>query len=373
MNKSIFVICLALAACQPSKKSAQESSNSTQELAQAVTDVKQTQKIKPIFITDTTRHDTDDPAIWIHPTDPAQSLILGTDKDEDGALYVFDLKGNVVENKVVRNLKRPNNVDVEYGLNLGDRQVDIAVLTERLTHKIRVFSLPDMQPLDQGGIEVFRGETEPEFRDLMGIALYKRPEDGQIFAIVGRKNGPTDSTYLWQYALNYDGKKGIEAELVRKFGAFSGQKEIEAIAVDDALGYVYYSDENVGVRKYYADPARGNQELALFATQGFADDHEGISIYPASDSTGYILVSDQQADAFRIFPREGKAQNPHQHPLLKVVYLSTHASDGSEVTALGLNDVFARGLFVAMSDDKTFHLYRWEEIAGEDLSIQQNN
>ena len=29
---------------------------------------------------------------------------------------------------------------------------------------------------------------------------------------------------------------------------------LEAIAVDQQLGFVYYSDETVGIRKYAADP-----------------------------------------------------------------------------------------------------------------------
>ena len=65
-----------------------------------------------------------------------------------------------------------------------------------------------------------------------------------------------------------------------------GVGDQEAIAVDDQLGYVYYSDEGKGVRKYYADPEKGNDELALFATTGFTEDHEGISIYQLTDSTG---------------------------------------------------------------------------------------
>jgi myo-inositol-hexaphosphate 3-phosphohydrolase len=37
-------------------------------------------------------------AVWVHPTNPSRSLILGTDKAEEpnGALYVFDLSGRVV-------------------------------------------------------------------------------------------------------------------------------------------------------------------------------------------------------------------------------------------------------------------------------------
>jgi 3-phytase len=317
--------------------------------------------IKPVIITDTVRHDTDDPAIWINPSDPAASLVLGTDKDQDGALYVFDLQGHIIPNKVVPNLQRPNNVDVEYGLMLQGKATDIAVVTERFTHKLRIFSVPDMKPIDGGGIEVFVGETGQDYRDLMGIALYKAP-DGRIYAIVGRKTGPRDGGYLWQYLLEDDGRGTVKASLVRKFGKFSGKKEIEAIAIDDALGYVYYSDEGYGVRKYYADPAKGEEELAAFGRKGFRQDHEGISIYPLTDSTGYILVSDQQTNRFHIFTREGSAGNPHNHVLVKTVHLATLESDGSDVVAKPLNSTFSKGLFVAMSTDKTFHYYRWEDL-----------
>lgn len=322
--------------------------------------------ISPVFVTDSVKNDTDDPAVWINPSDPSKSLIIGTDKDEDGALYVFNLEGKVQEDKVVRGLKRPNNVDIEYGLNLKGKPTDIAVTTERLSHKLRIFSLPDMKPVDNGGIEVFENEAGEGFRDLMGIALYKNTK-GDIYAIVGRKTGPTTGEYLWQYLLQDNGQGQVKATLVRKFGTYSGKKEIESIMVDDELGYVYYSDEGVGVRQYFADPDKGNQELSLFATTGFTEDHEGISLYRLSATEGYILVSDQGANQFHIFSREGTPQNPYEHKLLKVVKVKANKSDGSEIITLPLNSTFQKGIFIAMSDDRTFHLYRWEDIAGKDL------
>jgi 3-phytase len=42
---------------------------------------------------------------------------------------------------------------------------------------------------------MFEGETGTEFRDLMGIALYKNPK-GKIYAMVGRKNGYNRRIYL---------------------------------------------------------------------------------------------------------------------------------------------------------------------------------
>jgi len=325
-------------------------------------------KLVPVVITEQTNHDTDDPAIWIHPTDPTLSLIVGTDKNEDGALYVYTLDGKIDEQKTVHGLKRPNNVDIEYGLILNGKPTDIAVTTERFENRLRVFSLPDLKAIDNGGIDVFEGE---KLRAPMGIALYKRPSDGAVFVVVGRKEGPTDGTYLWQYRLEDDGNGNVHGKKVREFGIWSGIKEIEAIAVDDALGYVYYSDENVGIRKYHADPDAENadKELALFGTDGFTQDREGISIYQVNDGTGYILVSDQEVSKFNIYKREGEVDNPHNHQLVKVVEVSALDSDGSEVTNVPVNEKFPFGLFVAMSSDKTFQFYSWKDIAGDDLVL----
>ena len=323
-----------------------------------------------MITTEAVQFDTDDPAIWVNPKDPAKSLVIGTDKDENGALYVFDLQGKIVKDKVVRNLKRPNNVDLAYGLMLNGKPTDIAITTERMSHKLRIFSLPDMKPVDKGGIPVFEGETLPEYRDLMGIAIYTS-KLGKMYAVVGRKTGPLNGGYLWQYLLEDDGTGNVKATLVRKFGKYSGKKEIEAIAVDNEMGYIYYSDEQFGVRQYYADPEKGNKELALFATTGFTEDHEGISIYKTGDTTGYILVSDQGAKRFQIFSREGQPGKPFQHKLVKIANVEAVQSDGSDVVNVPLNATFKHGLFVAMSDNKTYQFYRWEDIAGKELTINK--
>ncbi|MCS4434519.1 phytase [Aquiflexum sp. XJ19-10] len=345
--------------------SCQKSPNTVTEEA-----VEVPQKVKPLFVTDSVIYDTDDPAIWINSEDPSQSLIIGTDKDADGALYVFDLEGKKIDSLTVKGLQRPNNVDVSYGLKMGDTLVDFAVTGERMTSKLRFYSLPDMKEIQVGGLEIYKEETGKMFRDLMGVAIYHDKSNGKHYVIAGRKSGPTDGTYLWQYEI-IGSESGIKLDLVRKFGNYSGKKEIEAIAVDNELGYIYYSDEGVGVRKYHADPSKGNEQLALFATEGFTQDHEGISIYKLDEKTGYILVSDQEVNQFHVFPREGAPSDPHQHELITIIKTSTVSSDGSEVTSMPLNSNFTKGMFVAMSDDKTFQLYRWEDLAGTILKSKK--
>lgn len=315
--------------------------------------------LAPAVVTEKVFEDSDDPALWIDTLNPAQSIILGTDKHrENGGVYVFTLDGKIDRIRTITSLKRVNNVDVAYGLQWNDTAFDIAAATERDRNRIRIFRLPDMKAVDNGGIEVFKGQQQ---RSPMGIAFYTRPSDHAVFVIVSRKEGPL-TNYLEQYQLNTAINGTVTAKLVRNFGAFSGKKEIESIAVDNELGFVYYSDEQFGIRKYYADPEKGNQELAVFGQGEYREDNEGISIYKLNASAGYILVSNQSANTFNIYPREGSSSNPHEHKKITEIAVKTNQSDGSDVTSVSLPG-FDGGLFVAMSTDSTFQLYRWKDIA----------
>lgn len=305
--------------------------------------------IAPDVITEFTVNDTDDPAIWVNPEDPSRSIVFGTDKETNGAIYAFDLNGKIIEEKTIRGIERPNNVDIEYGFELNDSTLtDILVFTEREKQQIRMFSVPDMKPLDKGGFSVFEDEQIPGYRLPMGIGLYKSPKNSIIYAIVGRKTGPTQG-YLYQYELKAD-TTSIHTNLVRKFGSFSSQKEIEAIAIDDVNGFVYYSDEGVCIRKYYAEPDMGDIEISCFGGEYFLDDIEGIAIATYPSGEGFLIVSNQQRGEFNIFSRGDNS-------FVKAINLGTRETDGCEVVTVPLNTIFPNGLFVAMNDERNFYFY----------------
>lgn len=300
------------------------------------------------IVTEQTPHDTDDPAIWVNAENPSESIVFGTDKNTDGGVYAFDLNGKIIESKSIKNIKRPNNVDVEYGFKLTDStETDIIAFSERERQQFRVFSVPDMNPLDNGGFKVFEGETELEYNLPMGIALYKSPKTRAVYAIVGRKSGPKTG-YLHQYELVSD-SLGVHANLVRKFGAFSGKKEIEAIAVDNENGIVYFSDEGHCIRKYYAEPSMGDEEISCFGGEYFKEDIEGIAIAKYADK-GFLIVSNQQAHSFNIFDLETNA-------FIKELNLGTIETDGCEVTTSNLGNQFPNGLFVSMNNDRNFYFH----------------
>jgi 3-phytase len=330
--------------------------------------------VRSVLATAPVANDADDPALWVCPTDSNRSLILGTNKAAApaGALYVFALDGSV--RQVITGLDRPNNVDVEYGFALGNRSIDIAVVTERRGSRLRVYEvarddgrLVERSSALRGGLTMFVGDEE-SLAAPMGIGLYRRPRDGAVFAIVSRKSGPRRG-YLWQYLLRDDGKGDIEAVKVRELGDFSGRGEIEAIAVDDPLGHIYYADEQEGIHKWQADPddPEAGRELALFGREGFRGDREGIGIYARDDGTGYIVCTDQvrRDSAFHVFLREGEPGRPHDHSRrLKLIQGGADSTDGLEVTSCPLGAAFPNGLVIAMnSRDRDFLVYPWERFA----------
>jgi 3-phytase len=129
------------------------------------------------------------------------------------------------------------------------------------------------------------------------------------------------------------------------------------------MGFVYCSDEQSGMRKYYADPAKNdNTELAFFGQNDFKSDNEGIAIYKKTDTTGYILVSNQQKNTFVVYSREGSKNNVNEHQKIAEFPTSTIECDGADATSINLGEKFPRGMLVAMSNGMTFHYYDWNII-----------
>ncbi len=330
--------------------------------------------VQPAVSTDPVTHDADDPAIWRNPSNPAESIVVGTNKVAvpNGAIFVFGLDGKIRQK--LGPLDRPNNVDIEYGMHLGGKPVDIAVVTERLKSRLRVYAIEGgklREVSSPGGIAVLEG-MQGEQAMPMGISLYRRPKDGAIFAIISPKNGP-GVNYLWQYRLAGDGAGNVKGVFARRFGNYSGKGEIEAVAVDDELGYVYYSDEDDSIRKYHADPdhPKAPQELARFGETGFQGNQEGIAIYAGRNGAGYILCTDQllNQSLYRIYRREGAKHNPHDHSeVVKIVRGASDSTDGLEASSASFGTRFPRGFVAAMnSKGKNFHFYRWEDFAAAGL------
>src|SRR5690606_10330892 len=76
----------------------------------------------------------DDPAIWVHPTDPGLSLVIGTNKKR--GLEVYDLTGRRLQSLPDG---RVNNVDLREGFLLGGQRVAIVAASNRTTKGISLY------------------------------------------------------------------------------------------------------------------------------------------------------------------------------------------------------------------------------------------
>ena len=78
----------------------------------------------------------DDAAVWVHPTDPALSTIIGTDKKTGGGLFVYDLAGNVISSVLGASM---NNVDLRNGFPLAGQAVSLVGASDPGNDTIALF------------------------------------------------------------------------------------------------------------------------------------------------------------------------------------------------------------------------------------------
>ncbi len=318
----------------------------------------------PTGFTEPVGADADDPAVWRDARRPELSQILGTDKAGSGAgaIYVFGLDGRVIQR--LGGLDRPNNVDVEYGLRSSVGPMDVAVATERERSRLVVFAVDRATRRWRdvtGATEVFRGDA-PGDRHPMGIGLLRR-RDGRIFAFVSRKAGPKEG-YLEVDELVANASGTVDLRFVRRFGAYSGTKEIESVVVDDRAGDVYYSDERFGVRRYAAEPltrpgAGFPAQAEIFETTDFVGDHEGLAV------GGDLLVRSDQIEGdtvYRLLPRRGPRRGARA--AIAAFRGGVDATDGLEVCDLPLGPRYPGGVMVAMdSGPRRFTIWDWRKVA----------
>ena len=307
----------------------------------------------------------DDPAIWVHPDDPSKSLVLGTDKK--GGLNVFDMDGRRLQ--VVSDGSRPNNVDILYGFVLGGKAVDLAVSGTRNGSRpgIAIWRIdPEMRRLSEVGpvpaFPVFDG-GEP-----YGSCVYRSPRDRNCYIFVSNKDGDVE-----QYRLEADANETIHAQRVRSIKVGS---QVEGCVADFDLGHLYVAEEDVGIWKYGAEPDAGSKRslVARVGENGLTADVEGLTIYHASGSKGYLIASSQGSDSFKVYERDGSNAFVMTIDPRPGTISDVGETDGIDVTNVATSARFPRGLFVVQDGKphggrQNFKFFAWDEIAGNRLLV----
>jgi myo-inositol-hexaphosphate 3-phosphohydrolase/predicted phosphodiesterase len=306
-------------------------------------------------------NNADDPAIWIHPTDPNKSLMFLSDKD--AGIYVFDFSGNQLQH--IDFNTSLNNVDVRKGFKFGNETIDIVAANLRDAGKLAVLRI---NPNHTGGnaVSVLAGANSSG-NDIQGnsygFTLYQRPSDGAVFAF----DKPKGSGSIKQFLVSGTGGQ-IQVSQVREIKDVS-IGVAEGFVADDQLGFAYFAEEGGGIHKYNADPNSGNlSRLAFFASgDGISGDREGIALYACNNGEGYLVLSSQGNSTFKVYERQGS------NTFVKT-FSATNAdgTDGLDVTSASAPG-FPNG-FAIIHDDPgaQYYIYDWADIAGPDLRVCPN-
>jgi len=301
--------------------------------------------------------DADDPAIYIHPTDSAASLVVGSLKN--GGLQVYDLDGQVLQTIAPDSPDdlRYNNVDLVYGFNLGSQQVDLAIASDRVNDTLAIFQIdPETRQLtnitaDEIPQSIF-GVDDGE-QTAYGLATYTSLSSGKSYVFVSQ----ADSNQVAQLELVDNGTDQIGATLVRTLTLpvpEEGELEdaqVEGMVADRELGYLYVGQENAGIWKFSAEPDSGTTGTLIDQTypngSNLKADVEGLTIYYAGDGQGYLLASSQGDNTFAVYSREGDNDYLGSFRVGDANGIdAVQGSDGADVINVPLGSQFPSGLLV---------------------------
>ena len=304
----------------------------------------------------------DDPAIWVHPSDPSLSLVIGDDKQ--GGLLVYSLDGAQLQE--IDGTKDLNNVDLRYGFPLAGRfadgavheKVDLVGVGNETDRSISFYKInPAARRLEPAGTVGGLGLTP------YGSCMYRSAKTGKVHYFVNASSGAVQ-----QWELRDDGKGVVAGTKVREFKLGS---VVEGCVADDELGHFYIGEENVGIWKYAADPDGGDARVRVDKTGAgghLTADVEGLAIYAAPDKTGYLIASSQGNDRFVIYDRAGENRYVGTFQIVDGKVDGCSDTDGIEVTSAPLGPAFPKGLFVAQDGtnpggNQNYKLVPWESIA----------
>ena len=316
----------------------------------------------------------DDAKVWIHPTEPNQSVIIGTDKhDTEGGLAVYDLTGRLI---FFAKDGKMNNVEVRYNFPMGNMKVGIIAVSNRTNDSIAVYTI---DPGSRGLTNIAARTISVGVDGIYGFCLYHSWRTGKYYAFVNDKNGEVEQ---WELFDNRSGK--VDAIRVRSFDVGT---QIEGMVADDQLGYLYVGEEDVGIWKYGAeptDPADDANRVLVDSTNTDSGGHlvadvEGLTIYYARGTDGYLIASSQGEDhpthalahTFAVYRRDGTNEYVMSFRIVENTALGIDGvsnTDGIGVANVFLGPAFPRGIFVAQDGhnsggNQNFKLVPWEKIA----------
>ncbi len=294
----------------------------------------------------------DDPAIWVHPSQPARSRILGTDKKL--GLAVYDLQGRETQFLPVG---RVNNVDLRQRLRYEGRSWDLAVATQRDQRSVLLFGI------DGAGKVARLAELPTGLEDVYGVCSARNPEGG-LDVFVNDKDGRLLQLRVRRQAGMWSARTVASLKLA---------SQPEGCVADEAGRQLFVGEEKHGVWRVALDAEGrlGAATLILPVGETLQADVEGMAVHRGPRGA-WLVVSSQGNDSYVVLD----ANPPHAvkgrfrvglNPARGIDAASE--TDGLDVTSAALGGEYGDGLLVVQDGHKrwpagrqNFKLVPWGEV-----------
>lgn len=311
----------------------------------------------------------EDAAIWVHPTDPAGSLLLVANKAHgveihrpDGLLLKHYADGTQVA-----------GIDVLYDVPMGDKgPVDVAVAAcqtdqadglrvwrvDPAKSKLAELTVPT-KPLPVMG-------AEPP----LGVCGYHSRRTGKSYVFVTAAGGLIEQHEL---TIASDGTVALT-----KVRAFDREGKVKGVVADDEAGVLYVAQEKTGVFRMGAEPtdalpAADAEPVVRLGENGLIPDLTGLALYCGTGGRGYLLVVSQGPRGTPSHVAVYDRQSPNEFVLnitpAAGAYSVPYGSSGIAVTNRPCGPRFPQG-FLAIKDRfdaegvEKYKLFAWPDIAG---------
>jgi 3-phytase len=205
------------------------------------------------------------------------------------------------------------------------------------------------------------------FGDPSGLCMYAGPSGHYVFV----NNG--DDGLHRQWRITAAAGKAV-AEQVREIPVGS---QAEGCAADDETGALYIAEEDGGFFRYSALADGGTERREIDRVEGpngLVADIEGLEIWAGPDGTGFIVLSNQGADNYAVYRREGNNAYVGSFHIVADADRGIDGvseTDGLDVVSGPLGARFPDGLLVVQDgrnlsprERQNYKFVSWRDIAG---------
>jgi 3-phytase len=300
-------------------------------------------------------------AVWVHPSDPARSRVIITNAQR--GIEVHDLAGVLL--KHLDDGYQTNSVTILHDFQLAGKSVDL-VLATYPDDRVAGVKLWTIDP-DKAKLKTPPGSDRFSIADNpypCGITAYHSRATNRSYVFVTTEEGAIDQVELTSSA---DGR--ISTSHVRRLEL---DGKTEGCIADEDQAVVYFAAEKRGVWRFGAEPDADLQgvEVIRVGQHGLVPDVEGLALYRAGPTNGYLIVVGQGAKSER--SRLNVYDRQNLHFVGAIVPSAEHGNavefaSGVAVTSAALPG-FPHGLLLVRdrsnpNASEDFKYYSWADCA----------